>query len=199
MHIGQSEVSTGVSKGEFFVVEADEFEERCVQVVYVHGLFDGFKPEFIGGAMCIAPADAPACQPHGEAPVVVVTSVNLTRIGSFGGQFDGGSAAEFPAPDHECFFEKSSLFEICEQRCNGLIALLCESCVVDFDIVVIVPWLSLPVPDLHKPDASFHQPAGDEDLSCLDSCSVHLLDVFWFAGNIEGVGSISLHPEGQFE
>ena len=81
----QSEISAGVAESKFFVVEADEFEECGVQVVDVNGFFNGFEAEFIGCSVSIAAADSAACKPHGEAPVIMISSVDFSGVGTFGG------------------------------------------------------------------------------------------------------------------
>ncbi len=179
--VGEAEIASGVAEGELFVVEADEFQQGGVQIVYVHGFFDSFETEFVGGPMCITSADTTACEPHCEAPVVVIASVDFSGVGAFGGEFDSGCSAEFTAPDDQCFVEQSALSEVCEEGCDGLIALAGQSGVIDFDIVVVVPRLSLAVPDLDEAYAAFHQPAGDQDLPRLDSFTIHFANVFWFA------------------
>ncbi len=42
MHVGEAEIATGVAVGEPFVVEAEEVENRGVQVVDMHRVFCGF-------------------------------------------------------------------------------------------------------------------------------------------------------------
>ena len=43
MHIGESEVAAGVAVGEFFVVEANQLQQGCMQVVHVHRFFHGLE------------------------------------------------------------------------------------------------------------------------------------------------------------
>ena len=64
VHVGQAEVSAGVAVGELFVVEAEEVEDRGVQVVDVHLVLDGLEPEVVGGAVDVTPFDAAAGHPH---------------------------------------------------------------------------------------------------------------------------------------
>ncbi len=44
MHIGESEVAAGVAVGEFFVVEADQLQQGCMQVVTCTGFSTALKP-----------------------------------------------------------------------------------------------------------------------------------------------------------
>ncbi len=47
-----------------------------------------------------------------------------------------------------------------EQRGDCLIELLCEPCVIDSDIIKVVPGLAGAVPDLYEANTAFHQTAG---------------------------------------
>ena len=50
VHVGETEVAAGVAVGESLVVEAEEVEDRGVQVVHVDLVFDCEVPEFVGRA-----------------------------------------------------------------------------------------------------------------------------------------------------
>ena len=54
MHVGQAEVAAGVAVGEPGVVEAEQVQDRGVQVVDVDRLLDGLVAEFVGGAVDVA-------------------------------------------------------------------------------------------------------------------------------------------------
>jgi len=62
------------------VVEAQKVEDRGVQVVDVDRFLDGLEAELVGGAMNVAALHAAACQPGGEAVVVVVAAVHLSLV-----------------------------------------------------------------------------------------------------------------------
>ena len=51
MHVGQTEVTTGVAVRQALVIEPQELEHRGVQVMDVDLVFDGLKAEFIGLAV----------------------------------------------------------------------------------------------------------------------------------------------------
>ena len=99
MDVGQAEVAAGVAVGEGLVVEAEEVEDRGVEVVDVDLVLDGLEAELVGGAVDVAALDAAAGQPHGEAVVVVVAAVHLALVRAGGGQLDGRRPAELAAPD----------------------------------------------------------------------------------------------------
>ena len=162
------------------------------------GFFDGFETEFVGGAVDVAAFHAAARQPHGEAVVVVVATIDLAGVGSGGREFDDGCAAEFAAPDHEGVVEHAALFEIFEEGADGLVAFAGEAAVVDLDIVVGVPRLAVAVPDLDEADPFFEETAGGEELAALGGVAVKLANGGGFAGDGERVGGLKLHAEGEF-
>ena len=54
VHVGQAEVAAGVAVGELLVVEAEQVQDRGVQVVDVDAVFDGLEAELVGGAVDVA-------------------------------------------------------------------------------------------------------------------------------------------------
>lgn len=61
------DVAAGVAVDEAFVVEAEEGEERAVEVVDVHLFLGGEPAVVIGGTVGGAGFHADAGEPHGEA------------------------------------------------------------------------------------------------------------------------------------
>ena len=57
MNVGQPEVAAGVAVGELLVVEAEQVQNRRVQVVNVDFVLDGSKAELVGGAVNVAAFD----------------------------------------------------------------------------------------------------------------------------------------------
>ncbi len=112
MHVGQAEIAAGVAVGQPFVVEAQQFQERGVQVVYVDLVLDGLEAEFVGGAVHLAAFDAASGEPHAEAVMIVIASVHFSRVGACLRQFDGRRAAEFATPHDQRFVEQAALLEI---------------------------------------------------------------------------------------
>ncbi len=195
MHVGQTEVAAGVAVGEAFVVEAEEFQQRGVQVVDVDRVFDRFEAEFVGGSVDVAAAHSAAGQPHREAVMIVVAAVDLAGVRAGLREFHGRRAPELAAPDDQRLFEQSALLEIGQQRADRLIALLGEAAVVDFDVVVVVPRLAFAVPDLDEAHAAFDQSPSNQNLPRLRAGTVGFEDVFWLAADIERLFGIALHPE----
>jgi hypothetical protein len=87
VNIGEAEVAAGVAIGEPLVVEAEQVEDRGVEVVDMDLVFHGREAGLVGRAMNVAAADAAAGQPHAEAVMVVVAAAERGELGD-------GSAAE---------------------------------------------------------------------------------------------------------
>src|ERR1051326_6666245 len=107
------------------------------------------------------------CTPPSSEPIViVVAAIDLAGVRSWFRQLHRRRAAEFTAPDHQRVLQHSALLEVSEQRANRLVAFLGEFGQVHLDVIVVVPRLPRPVPDLHETDATFEQSPRDEQLSC---------------------------------
>jgi hypothetical protein len=151
VNVGQAKIAAGIMKGELFVIETEQREQRGVQIVNVDGFFRGFEPEFIGGAMNGAALYAATGKPHRESVMVVVAAVLDVGVGGARcGDLDGRSASEFAAPNNQRVLKQTPLLEIPEKRANGLIAFARETAMICSDLLVTVPWLAFPMPDLHE-------------------------------------------------
>ena len=58
-NVGQAEVAAGVTVGEPLVVEAEQVQDRGVQVVHVDAVLDGAEAELVGGAVDVPPFTPP--------------------------------------------------------------------------------------------------------------------------------------------
>ena len=74
-----------------------------------------------------------------------------------------------------------------------------RSAMVDFQIVVAVPWLSGAVPNLHESHAALDQPPGNEQLPRLHAGPVHVADILRLAAHVERFGRLGLHAKSQLE
>src|SRR5579883_857028 len=64
--VGQAHVAAAVEIGQERMVEAQQVQDRGVQVVDVDLDVDGSVAELVGHPVSMAPSDAPAGQPGGE-------------------------------------------------------------------------------------------------------------------------------------
>ena len=148
--VGQAEVAAGVAVGEAGVVEAEEVEHGGVQVVDVDRLVRGGEAEFVGAAVDLAPLDATAGEPAGEAVVVVVAAVHLAHVRARRGELDGGRAAELAAPDDQRVLEHPALLQVLHQRRARAVGVLAVLPQVLDQVAVVVPGLPRPAPDLDE-------------------------------------------------
>ena len=74
MDVGQTVVAALEAERQAFVVEAQCVQQRRVQVVDVHGVFDDVVAELVGFAVRVAGFDAAAGKPPREAAAVMVAA-----------------------------------------------------------------------------------------------------------------------------
>ena len=75
VNIRQSEIASSVAERELFVIEAEEMEDGCVQIVDVNFVGDGLETKFVGRTMNHAAFDPAASEPHGKAIGVVIAPI----------------------------------------------------------------------------------------------------------------------------
>jgi hypothetical protein len=111
VEVGEPEVALGVAVGQPGVVEAEEVEDRGVQVGDVDRLLDGQVAEFVDGVLDVSAADAAAGQPDLEAPVVVIAA----HTGLAVDHLDGRGRTELAATEHQRLLEQPATLEVREQ------------------------------------------------------------------------------------
>src|SRR5205823_8212100 len=131
--------------------------------------------------------------PRGKSVVIVVPPVDLALVGAGRRQLHRWSSAKFTTPDDQRFVEQAALLQVLEQGADGLVALFGEAAMVDLDVVMAIPGLTLAVPDLDEADAALNEPAGDEDLLGLRAGAVHIANMLRLLTHVEGVGRLHLH------
>ena len=121
MHVGQTEWPALEPVGQLGVIEAQQMQDRGVQVVHVHLVFRDIEAELVAFAERESRLDAAAGQPHREGIRVMVAAV--------GAPLHHRRAAEFAAPDDERVVQQAALLQVLDQRGAGLVgiqAVLCE-------------------------------------------------------------------------
>ena len=98
------------------MIEAEEREDGCVQVVDMDFVLHGFRAEFVSGAVSLAALDATACDPCAHCAAVVVAARRVVAIAIL---CDG--AAEFAAPDDERLVKQPALLEILDEGRRGCV------------------------------------------------------------------------------
>src|ERR1044071_2201206 len=196
LDVRQSEGPSGVTVGGLFGVETGQVQDGRVQVVDVHLVLDGFETELVGCAENRAALDPATGQPHAETVGIMVPAhLGLARVV----QLHGWRPAEFTAENDKRVLEHAALLEILEQGADRLVDLLRESAVGFLDILVIVPRLAGPMPELDEAHSFFQQAPGDEDLPRVDALAVQGPNVRRFPADVECVGRLHLHAISQFE
>ena len=95
-HIGKAEISPGVAVGQPLVVDAEQVQDRRVQIVDMYFVDHRVIAVVIGFTIGQATTDPAARHPDREPMGIVIASVAI--LGS-------GSPAELSAPDHQRVFQ----------------------------------------------------------------------------------------------
>ena len=136
------------------MIESQQAQNGGVQIVDMHFVLGGGETKFIRRAVDVAAAHAAARQPHAEAVMIMVASIDLAGIGAGFGQLDRRSPPELATSNDQRILQHAALFQVLQQRANGLICLASKSAMINLDVVVAVPRLAVAVPDLHEPHAA---------------------------------------------
>src|SRR5205085_11058789 len=70
-------VTAIVKEGESLCIQTEAMKDGGVDVENVGAIFDGAQADFVGAADHVAGLDAPAREPHGEAPGIMVAALAL--------------------------------------------------------------------------------------------------------------------------
>lgn len=96
VNVGQAEITSLETVGQTLVVDSQAMQDRCVQVMNVHGLVRDIIAEIVRLSMNHTRLDATAREPHSEIPWMVVATVIVLRQCSL----TVDSPPKLPAPDH---------------------------------------------------------------------------------------------------
>ena len=138
------------------MVEAEEVEDRGVEVVDAHPVLDRLEAELVARAMRHAPLHASSRQPHGKGVRVVVAAGLIPLLRD-------REAAELPPPDNERLVEQPTSVEILQERRDRAVGLGSEAGMVAADVGMAVPALLVFLTagiDLHESHAALHEAAG---------------------------------------
>jgi hypothetical protein len=75
VYVGQAKVSALKAKSELRMVEAQEMQDRCVEIADVDGILGNIKAQFIGLAVGDSRFEAPTSDPHRERIRVMIPAV----------------------------------------------------------------------------------------------------------------------------
>ena len=111
--IGQLLIASIVQIPELVLVETHQPEYRRVKVAHGEAVAYGTDAKLIGLADYLSSPEPTSGKPHRETVRVVIASIAPLRH---------GQPTKFAAPNHESGIEKPTLFQVLEQRSNGLIS-----------------------------------------------------------------------------
>ena len=137
------------------MVEAEEVQQRGVEIVDVDGVAGDVPAEVVGGAVNVSGVDAAARHPDREtarmmvAPIVGRGQLPLRIIGP----------PEFTAPHHQRIIQQPALFEIRYQSEAGLIDVFALPPDAARQAAVMIPSRMI---ELNKPDVALAQTAGQK-------------------------------------
>ncbi len=112
MDVGQAIVAAGIAVRQPLVIEAEEVQQRGVQVVDVDLVGDGSTAVVVGGAEAQAALDAAAGQPHRVTGAVVAAAVGAVLA---------RSTAEFAAPQHQRVIQQAAQLQVGQEAGNRLV------------------------------------------------------------------------------
>ena len=190
-------------KGEAFVIETEEVEDRRVEVVKRMNILHGFLAEFVALSGADARLHARARHPAGEAVGIVIAALRAF--------LEEGHAAKLRAPDNKCILKQATLFQITNQSGGRLVEDLRMHIILRFEITVAVPveFASTrirAVEKLHEAHATF------DEATCEDAVlreggfvgilsvvgTVELQDVRGLGAEVIDLGHAELHAGGEF-
>ena len=114
MNVREAEVAARVAIRELLMVEAQEMEDRGMEVVHVNSVDCRGESELVGGAVHMAAANTTAGQPHRETVMIMVAARESRQLGD-------GCTAELTAPEYQHLFEQPALFQIGQESGDGLV------------------------------------------------------------------------------
>ena len=154
MHVGEAHIASTESPCQSSVIDAEEMQHRCVEVVHRDWFVHGFVTVLISCAVNQAFLHTAASEEDGVSEWIVIAAVASLRE---------GRSSEFASPHDERGFEKSEALEIEEKRRGRLIDRARVVFVTLAKISVLIPtivrcaWNS----KFHKSNAALDEPARE--------------------------------------
>ena len=138
------------------VIEAEEVQDRRLEVVGRDDVLGRAVADLVGGAEGHAALDPAAGQPDREALAVVVAAGGRVEV-----PLADRQPADLAAPVNERRVEQAALLEVLHQRRGRLVGPPADGGQARADAGVSVPRLAAEE-ELDEPHAALHQPPGDQ-------------------------------------
>ena len=199
MHVGQSEVATGITIRQPRVIDPHQVQHGRVQVMHVDSVFDRVHPEIIGGPVHLTASDPAAGQPHREAGVMVIAArvLGILVLVNLGIR----SPTEFSSPDHQGVFQHATTFQVRQQGGGDPIGIGTQLFMPRIVLGVRVPRLLavlLDIENLHHAHAPFEQSAAQQTTPSELRITVRRPRRERLAFQVKRFGSLTLHLKRQF-
>ncbi len=156
LDVSEPEVPALESIRQTLVVQAEEVENRGLEVVDVDAVLDGGEAELVGLAEGEAGFHAAAGEPHGISIDVVVATDHLADLAH-------RCAAELAAPDHEGGVEEAARLQVADQGGAGAVDLASDRVEIAGEILagaaVVVP---VGVVELDEAGTALDESAGEQ-------------------------------------
>ena len=112
------------------MIKPEGIQQRGMEVMHMHRVFDGMKSEIIRRSISQTTFNTSARHPHRECRRMMIAAVAI---------FDRWRSPKFRAPDNQRVFQHSSLLQIGQQSCDGLVDLR-----TFFNQAFVIPGVMIP-------------------------------------------------------
>ena len=161
-----------------------------MEVVHRHHILLCLEAKVIRGAVDGAAFDTSTRHPHREAVRIMIAALARPR------QLNHWRTAKLTSPNHKRVFQHPTLLEVTEKRSDWLINLLRQGSVLP-DVIVVVPWLTCTLPDLHHPDTALHKAARCQNRPSESAIAVRISNRLRLKVCIKCIRGLALHPVRQ--
>src|SRR5438128_2681602 len=118
------------------MIEAQQVENGCLQIVYVNEVFHDVETQFVRDAIRQAALDAAAGQPDcvSLGMMIAAEAAAQSRI-----RLDHRRAAKLAAPDHKRLIEQATLLQVLYQRGGPAVGVRAILAMVAYQVGMGVP------------------------------------------------------------
>ena len=131
VHIRESKVAAGVTEGELLMIEAQTVQHGGMQVVHTDRGIGRAEAQFVSRSVHCSTTNTATCQPDSETPMIMIATGLRPAVST---QLDRGGPAELAAPEYQRVLEQTALFQVRDERSNGLINLSSQAAMGGFDV-----------------------------------------------------------------
>src|SRR5690242_2211761 len=115
MNIREAEITALKTERKLFVIEAQQVEDRCLEIIDIHFISGDRETEFIRFTISDAFFDSSPGEKNGKTIRVMITAQNIAPGSS---AFAERGASELAAPDDQRVIEQTTLAQVLNQSCH---------------------------------------------------------------------------------